>query len=111
MGGLGFLPLLAALGIPASLGARRYGRPCAMVVTVRGDSILHAEKAVRCGLLTVTDVAFTCGLPPVAERDADGYDRLRTAGAVPIGGSRIVSHGEIPRAQRRAATVRTHQLR
>ena len=35
-----------ALGIPAS-PAPRYGRPSAMVVTVRGDSVLHAERAGR----------------------------------------------------------------
>ena len=61
MGGLGLLPLLAALGIPASLGARRYGRPSAMVLTVRGGSVLHAEWADRPGLRTVTDIAFTRG--------------------------------------------------
>ena len=32
MGGLGLLPLLAALGIPASLGARRFARPSAALV-------------------------------------------------------------------------------
>ena len=63
-------PLLAALGIPASLGARRYGRPCAMVVTVRGDSVQHAERADRRGLLTAAGGLFSCELLTVAERDA-----------------------------------------
>ena len=75
------------LGIPAS-PAPRYGRPSAMVVTVRGDSVLHAERADRPGLLTVTDVAFTCEVLTVAERDADSYHQPRAEGAAKIGSSR-----------------------
>ncbi len=66
MGGLGFLPLLAALGIPASLGARRFGRPCAMVVTVGCGSVQHAERADR---------------RRFADRDRRGVRRRATAGA------------------------------
>ena len=88
MGGLGLLPLLAALGIPASLGARRFARASAMVVTVGGDSVLHAERAGRPGLLTVTDSAFMRGAAALTEREADRSRRPRAEGAVTIGSCR-----------------------
>ena len=48
-----------------------------MVVTVGGDSVLHAEGADRPGLLTVTDVLFTPrGEPTVAGCDGDRHGRV-----------------------------------
>jgi len=59
-----------------------------MVVTVRGDSVQHAERADRRGLLTAAGGLFSCELLTVAERDAERYDRPRAEGAATIGSRR-----------------------
>ena len=53
-------PCLAGSSLRKAL---RYGGDS---LTVRGDSVLHAERADRRGLLTATGGLFTCGLPIVA---------------------------------------------
>jgi len=85
MGGLGLLPLLAALGIHASLGARRFARPSAAVVTVGDDSVLHAERADRGRFADRHVRVLNRPRQELTERGADRLRGLPAEGAVTSG--------------------------